>query len=74
MDIETVDSLEVKVLVDNLTDTLSSIPKTQASLGFKTEMQNLLDTGRLSEWSGRAPCCALHGLSLLVTAANNSTK
>jgi 7,8-dihydropterin-6-yl-methyl-4-(beta-D-ribofuranosyl)aminobenzene 5'-phosphate synthase len=67
--ISTVDRLEVLVLVDNVTDSLSS----NAS-GVTSEWIGLLKSGRLPELSGRCTCCAHHGLSLLLTAHFGSTK
>jgi 7,8-dihydropterin-6-yl-methyl-4-(beta-D-ribofuranosyl)aminobenzene 5'-phosphate synthase len=58
-----VDALEVLVVVDNLTDSLSTTPS-----GVRTEFAGLLTPGRIRPLSGRTICCASHGLSLLVTA------
>ncbi len=58
----TVDRLEVLVLVDNETDSLSTNPNTAVS-----EWTGLLTGGRLRLLSGRGTCCAHHGLSLLIT-------
>src|SRR4051794_1839378 len=57
-----VDRLEVLILVDNVTDNLSSVP---------SFVEN--ETGRLWRrgwrlWSGACLCCAAHGLSCLLTA------
>jgi 7,8-dihydropterin-6-yl-methyl-4-(beta-D-ribofuranosyl)aminobenzene 5'-phosphate synthase len=60
-----VDRLEVQVLVDNVTDQLSTNPGT-----VRSELACLLKAG-LSEWSGESICCAHHGLSLIVTAHAN---
>jgi 7,8-dihydropterin-6-yl-methyl-4-(beta-D-ribofuranosyl)aminobenzene 5'-phosphate synthase len=57
------DRLEVLVLVDNLTDSLSSAPDCAVP-----EWAGLLTGGRMRVLSGRATCCAHHGLSLLITA------
>lgn len=62
-DIVTVDRLEVLVIVDNATDSLSTNPQ-----NVLTEWTGLLTGGRLQLLSGRATCCAHHGLSLLITA------
>ena len=59
----TVDRLEVLVLVDNLTDSLSSNPPVAVS-----EWMALMKAGRLGVLSGQCTCCAHHGLSLLITA------
>ena len=56
-----VDRLDVLVLVDNATDSLSTTPK-----HVIPEWAGLRQAGRLSELSGAAICCAHHGLSLLV--------
>lgn len=61
-DLRRVDSLEVLVLVDNLTDALSTTPS-----GVVNETATLLGAG-MTEMSGEAKCCAHHGFSLLLTA------
>src|SRR5688572_24335942 len=58
-----VDRLEVLVLVDNVTDSLSSNPPSVLS-----EWAGLLTGGRMRMVSGRGTCCAHFGLSLLITA------
>ena len=58
-----VDRLDVLVIIDNLTDSLSSNPK-----GVVAEWTGLLAAGRLPVISGDRICCAHHGLSLLITA------
>jgi 7,8-dihydropterin-6-yl-methyl-4-(beta-D-ribofuranosyl)aminobenzene 5'-phosphate synthase len=58
-----VDRLEVLVLVDNLTDSLSTTPKFVVP-----EWPGLVAAGRLPTLSGEAICRAHHGLSLLLTA------
>jgi 7,8-dihydropterin-6-yl-methyl-4-(beta-D-ribofuranosyl)aminobenzene 5'-phosphate synthase len=58
-----VDRLEVLVLVDNATDSLSTTPK-----NVIPEWPGLVAAGRLSLLSGGAICRAHHGLSLLLTA------
>jgi 7,8-dihydropterin-6-yl-methyl-4-(beta-D-ribofuranosyl)aminobenzene 5'-phosphate synthase len=63
LDVLTVDRLEVLVLVDNATDSLSSNPK-----NVIPEWTGLLTGGRLRMVSGQSICCAHHGLSLLITA------
>ncbi|HXU57126.1 MAG TPA: MBL fold metallo-hydrolase [Verrucomicrobiae bacterium] len=60
--LEAVDRLEVTILVDNVTDNLSSVPSF-----VETEMARLWRRG-LRLWSGNCMCCAAHGLSCLVTA------
>eukprot|EP00092_Neocalanus_flemingeri_P072674 GFUD01089523.1.p1 GENE.GFUD01089523.1~~GFUD01089523.1.p1 ORF type:complete len:331 (-),score=88.20 GFUD01089523.1:254-1246(-) len=66
-----VDRIEVLVLVDNKTDSLSSIPASAASKEFHLEFDTLLKNG-MTELKGSSQCCALHGLSLLVTAHRGS--
>jgi 7,8-dihydropterin-6-yl-methyl-4-(beta-D-ribofuranosyl)aminobenzene 5'-phosphate synthase len=62
-DIAQVDALEVLVLVDNVTDSLSS-----NSRGVLPEWSVLLTGGKLRVLAGSNICCAHHGLSLLLTA------
>ena len=62
-DMVAVDRLEVLVLVDNITDSLSSNPA-----GVEPEWSVLLTGGRLRVLAGKNICCAHHGLSLLLTA------
>jgi 7,8-dihydropterin-6-yl-methyl-4-(beta-D-ribofuranosyl)aminobenzene 5'-phosphate synthase len=66
-DILAVDQLEVLVLVDNVTDSLS----TNSGVAI-SEWTGLLTAGRLQLLSGRCTCCAHHGLSLLITARSGS--
>ncbi|HET6183368.1 MAG TPA: MBL fold metallo-hydrolase [Acetobacteraceae bacterium] len=54
--------LEILVLVDNVTDTLSGVPAFVAR-----ESANLRRAGMI-RMSGAGMCCAIHGLSLVVTA------
>ncbi len=68
-DITTVDRLEVLVVIDNVTDSLSSNPN-----NVQTEWAGLLQSGRMQVLSGKATCCAHHGLSLLITAYVGSEK
>jgi 7,8-dihydropterin-6-yl-methyl-4-(beta-D-ribofuranosyl)aminobenzene 5'-phosphate synthase len=63
LDVLTVDRLEVLVLVDNATDSLSSNPK-----NVTAEWSGLLTGGRMRVISGDRICCAHHGLSVLMTA------
>lgn len=58
-----VDALDVLVLVDNVTDSLSSNPP-----GVHPEWSVLLTGGKLRVLAGSNICCAHHGLSLLLTA------
>jgi 7,8-dihydropterin-6-yl-methyl-4-(beta-D-ribofuranosyl)aminobenzene 5'-phosphate synthase len=62
-DLRVVDRLDVLVLIDNTTDSLSTTPK-----NVVPEWAGLHAAGRLPEVSGAAICCAHHGLSLLLTA------
>lgn len=57
-----VDSLEALVLVDNVTDSLSTVPP-----GVVNENATLVAAGA-TMMSGEAKCCAHHGFSLLLTA------
>lgn len=68
-DLQTVDSLEVLVVVDNATDSLSSNPA-----GVIPEWSGLLTGGRMRVLSGQNICCAHHGLSLLITAQRDGKK
>jgi 7,8-dihydropterin-6-yl-methyl-4-(beta-D-ribofuranosyl)aminobenzene 5'-phosphate synthase len=61
-----VDSLEVLVIVDNLTDGLSS-----NLAGVVPEWQGLRERNRIQLLAGSNICCAHHGLSLLVQARRN---
>jgi len=57
-----VDRLDIAILVDNVTDNLSSVPsfvETELSSHWKRGMRLL---------SGKCLCCAAHGLSCLITA------
>lgn len=60
--LKTVDSLEVTVLVDNVVDPLSTLPK-----GVIGE-HAVLRTKGMKTLSGHVRCCANHGLSLVITA------
>lgn len=53
--------VEVQVLVDDVTDQLSTNPE-----GVDSELVSLRRVG-MKEWSGESICCAHFGLSLLVT-------
>lgn len=66
--IQPVESLEITVLVDNGTDSLSTNP------GFvETEMAGAWRRGM--KWlSGRCLCCAAHGLSCLITTRTPSSQ
>ena len=56
------DRIEVLVLVDNATDTLSSVPAY-----VENEMPRLWRRG-LRVWTGHCQCCAAHGLACAITA------
>src|SRR5262249_49577027 len=60
-ELQSVDHLDVLVIVDNVTDNLSSTPANVIS-----EWSGLLSAGRLPTLAGRNICCAHHGLSLLI--------
>ena len=64
-----VDALEVLVVVDNATDSLSTNPK-----NVIPEWSGLLSGGRLRMISGENICCAHHGLSLLITVRRGQEK
>jgi 7,8-dihydropterin-6-yl-methyl-4-(beta-D-ribofuranosyl)aminobenzene 5'-phosphate synthase len=63
-----VDALDVQVLVDNVTDPLSTNPDT-----VQSELARLLHAG-MTVWSGEAICCPHHGLSLVLTARAGSSE
>jgi len=63
LEVLAVDRLEILVLVDNTTDSLSSTPP-----NVIPEWSGLLTGGRLKMIAGANICCAHHGLSLLLTA------
>ncbi|HMA57594.1 MAG TPA: MBL fold metallo-hydrolase [Pseudolabrys sp.] len=63
-----VDKLEIQVLVDNVTDGLSSTPaNVENEFAFATRRG-------LRASSGRCLCCAVHGFSALVTATRGETR
>lgn len=61
MDLKPLDSCEVLVLVDNVSDLLSTVPD-----NVTPEIPNVLKAGA-RELSGKCFCCAQWGLALLVT-------
>ena len=63
-----VDRLDVLVLVDNVTDNLSSNPA-----GVTSEWSFLRSSGRMTLMCGKPFCCAHHGLSLLLTVHVGAT-
>ena len=62
-DMPAVDRLEILVVVDNATDSLSTNPGNVVS-----EWSGLLTGGRMRSLGGQGTCCAHHGFSLLITA------
>lgn len=68
MDLQLADKLEIQVLVDNVTDSLSSVPD-----NVTHEIAYLRNNG-MKELSGECLCCGAHGLSLLITAFQGNTK
>lgn len=67
MNLLEVDKLQIQVLVDNITDSLSTVPE-----NVTHEMAYLRKHG-MTELSGECLCCGAHGLSLLLTATKGST-
>ena len=67
MTLAPVDRLEILVLVDNATDTLSSTPS-----HVESESAGLMRRG-IRIMAGKCLCCAAHGLSCLVTAHRGAT-
>ncbi len=63
-----VERLTVQVLVDNVTDLLSTNHD-----HVKSELNCLVDAG-MTEWGGTAICCAHFGLSLVLTVSSNGTE
>ncbi len=63
-----IDSLEINVIVDNVTDSLSTVPENVIH-----EMDYLKENG-MQELSGECLCCGAHGLSLLITAIKGDKK
>jgi 7,8-dihydropterin-6-yl-methyl-4-(beta-D-ribofuranosyl)aminobenzene 5'-phosphate synthase len=61
MKLQAVDQLHIQVLVDNVTDNLSSVPA-----GVTHEIPQLRKNG-MQELCGECLCCGAHGLSLLLT-------
>lgn len=62
------DAVEVLVLVDNVTDNLSSAP-----LFVESELSRLWTSGKIRALSGRCLCCAAHGLSCAITVRRAGT-
>lgn len=68
MKLHPVDQCDVTVLVDNVTDLLSSVPH-----NVTTHAHNLVKTGKVKELSGTCACCAHWGLSLSVRVKREDT-
>jgi len=68
MTLQPVDRLEIQVLVDNVTDSLSREPS------FVTREWNMLRRNGLQRSSGAALCCANHGLALVLTLHRGSAR
>jgi len=62
------DAVEVLVLVDNVTDSLSSAPPF-----VESELSRLWTSGKIGALSGRCLCCAAHGLSCAITVRCGET-
>lgn len=62
MALKPVDRIEVQVLVDNVTDSLSTVPE-----NVTLEWPALMRAG-MRELAGSCQCCANHGFSLVITA------
>jgi 7,8-dihydropterin-6-yl-methyl-4-(beta-D-ribofuranosyl)aminobenzene 5'-phosphate synthase len=60
--LKAVDRLDIQVLVDNVTDSLSSTP------GFVTREWGQLQRQGMRLVTGASLCCANHGLALVITA------
>lgn len=63
-----VEELKIQVLVDNVTDSLSSVPNNV------THEMDYLETQGMDELSGECLCCGAHGLSLLLTVKKYSVE
>lgn len=68
MNLQSVDKLQIQVLVDNVTDSLSTVPK-----NVTHEMAYLRSNG-MEELSGECLCCGAHGLSLLIAVSQGDVK
>jgi 7,8-dihydropterin-6-yl-methyl-4-(beta-D-ribofuranosyl)aminobenzene 5'-phosphate synthase len=64
--VEPVDRLEFQILIDNVTDSLSTVPP-----NVTLEWPALMRAG-MRQLSGKCQCCANHGLSLVVKATRDS--
>ncbi len=65
---QAVDKLEMRVLVDNVTDSLSTVPD-----NVLNEWPSLEQAG-MTQRAGEFLCCAHHGLSFVLTAYSGETK
>lgn len=68
VNLKPVDKLQIQVLVDNVTDSLSSVP------GNVTHEMAYLRSHGMEELSGECLCCGAHGLSLLLTVSQGDVK
>lgn len=66
--LQPVERLDVQVLVDNVTDSLSTVPG-----NVTLEWPALMRAG-MRELAGACQCCANHGLSLVVTAQRGDAR
>jgi 7,8-dihydropterin-6-yl-methyl-4-(beta-D-ribofuranosyl)aminobenzene 5'-phosphate synthase len=66
--LDPVDQLEFHVLIDNVTDSLSTAPS-----NVTLEWSALMRAG-MRQMSGKCQCCANHGLALVVTATRGAVK
>src|SRR5437660_3132559 len=60
--LQPIDRLEFQILIDNVTDSLSTAPS-----NVTLEWPALVRAG-MRQLSGKCQCCANHGLALVVTA------
>lgn len=67
-DLRVADGVEVAVLVDNVSDLLSTVPH-----GVTTEIPNVLKAGA-REISGQCLCCAQWGLALVITVTTGEVR
>jgi len=63
-----VDRIEILVVIDNVTDSLSSVP------GFVTREWTVLRQKGMKLTAGASLCCANHGFSLLITAHRGASR
>jgi 7,8-dihydropterin-6-yl-methyl-4-(beta-D-ribofuranosyl)aminobenzene 5'-phosphate synthase len=67
-ELKPVTQVEVQVLIDNITDSLSTAPK-----NVTLEWRALMKAG-MRELAGSCQCCANHGLSLVITARRDDVQ